>query len=80
MTQTEQTNPQDPRGRRFVDTCLADDGQALGARDLARIFQPGVSLGLALVAKVLARMGGRAWAEALPQEGGTALYLSLPLA
>lgn len=75
-----------------IVTCLRDHGRGIKPSDLRRVFepfvrgtdadlQPGFGLGLALVVKVMAAMGGRAWAE-MPEDGlpGTVICLELPLA
>lgn len=77
---------QDLQGRRMLVTRFRDYGPTPRGADLEHAFTPslrgeglsdGQPLGLALVAKVVARMGGEVWAEAA--EGGGMVYcLALP--
>jgi DNA-binding response OmpR family regulator len=48
-----------------------------GHRDARRTDDDGLNLGLALVAKVIAKMGGRAWAERAPTGKGVSICLEL---
>lgn len=79
----------DTWGARIV---VADDGSGVVAEDLPRLFDlffrgdpartgtaEGNGIGLAVVARAMARMGGRARAEAAPGDG-LAVVLELPLA
>jgi K+-sensing histidine kinase KdpD len=71
-----------------LTTRLRDNGRGLEGRDPVQIFQPymhgeeegggGYSLGLALVSKVMARMGGRVWAEVPDSGHGAIMCLDLP--
>ncbi len=84
VRQTARKNAQDPMLRTFLTTRFEVKGSNLLPKDAARLFAPGAAaedggLGLTLVAKVLAKMGGRAFAEVLPG-GGVALCLELPAA
>ena len=73
-----------------IITCVRDNGRGIKAYDLRKVFEPfvrgsnasgheGFGLGLSLVAKVMATMSGRAWAE-IPADGlpGTVICLELP--
>jgi len=89
LTVTQEPAPAvtDHHGRAYVRTTVRDDGPPpLAAKDVARLFHPssiaegGIGdLGLALAAKVMAKMGGRASAEA-PADGapGIVFHLDLP--
>lgn len=82
VRQTQGQNPHDPQLRTFVTTRFEVPQATLSTKDAARLFSPGAAaddggLGLALVAKVLTKMGGRAYAAPLPS-GGIALCLELP--
>jgi len=68
---------------------VRDNGPGFDMRYHDRIFRifqrlhraeevEGTGIGLALVAKAMARMGGRAWAESTPGQGAS-FYLALPL-
>lgn len=86
VTQSLHENTKGTPARPFVLTRLRDHGKNLAPDELKRLFdsfslensaQSG--LGLTLVAKVMARMGGRAWADP-PSDGGpgTVLCFDLP--
>lgn len=63
---------------------VSDDGPGFPPGEAARLFEPGVRLdpgprigmGLATVARVASRHGGRAWAT-LPPEGGACFHVRL---
>jgi light-regulated signal transduction histidine kinase (bacteriophytochrome) len=69
---------------------VRDNGVGFDAAHAAQLFRPfhrlhradefpGHGIGLATVARVAARLGGRAWAEGAPGAGAT-FYLELPAA
>ncbi len=91
VAQISHDNPEDPRGRRFVTTRVTDNGRGMQEKDLTQIFQPyvrgaeanegsagGFSIGLAVVSKVMVKMGGRVWAEKRTDGPGTVMCLDLP--
>jgi two-component system sensor histidine kinase BaeS len=78
-----------PHGPSGVAIVVVDDGPGIPADQLALVFDRlytvretpgravGTGLGLAIVRELAAAMGGRAWAEAVP-EGGSRFVVSLP--
>jgi signal transduction histidine kinase len=91
ITQSEHTPPDDPKQRRFVTTRIADAGRSMPPAEVATYFHPyqrGTGsveptltastggLGPALVAKVMAKMGGGVTAELASP--GIAFCLDLP--
>lgn len=92
VTQSSHDNPEDSRGRRFLTTCIKDNGRGMQEKDLSQIFQPyvrgaeastegsggGFSIGLAVVSKVMVKMGGRVWAEKRQDGPGTVMCIDLP--
>lgn len=85
VSQTSAKNLADPMQRAFVTTRFAVPGASLPRKELARLFAPGAAseeggLGLTLVSKVLAKMGGRAYAENRTDQPGVVIALELPLA
>ncbi len=78
-------------GRETDETCILwvhDNGIGFDMRYHDRIFEifqrlhraedyPGTGIGLAIVRKVMQRMGGRVWAESTPGQGAT-FYLEVP--
>jgi signal transduction histidine kinase len=78
-------------GREIENACIIwvrDNGIGFDMRYHDRIFEifqrlhraedyPGTGIGLAIVRKVMQRMGGRAWAESTPGQGAT-FYLEVP--
>lgn len=76
----------------FLEICICDYGVGIPSEQLEAIFQPfhrvdqsltrevnGPGLGLALCHHLIARHGGRIWAESCPA-GGSAFHLWVPLA
>ena len=64
--------------------CVADNGMGISADDCRNVFQPlfttktkGTGLGLAVVAGMVQRHGGRIWVESKPGEG-TEFFIELP--
>jgi len=68
--------------------CVADNGIGFEMAQADRLFRPferltadprfpGVGLGLTIVRRIVARHGGRVWAESRPGEGAT-FYFTLP--
>lgn len=89
VSQSDATGEGEALGRKFLTTRIADDGPPLTARQLATIFRPtsrdsddgqGISIGLAMVAKVVTKMGGRVSAAAGDDGKGTAFEVTLPKA
>ena len=86
VTQAPAPTTGDGTGRRLLTTRICDNGCAVAPADLPGLFDPFLQtgdsggFGLALVAKVVAKMGGLVRAEpAAPAEGtGLALSLDLP--
>jgi signal transduction histidine kinase len=80
----------EPSGR-MVQVAVADNGIGFSQDHADRIFQPfqrlhtsdseypGTGIGLALVRKIVVKLGGEAWAKSVPGEGST-FYLTIPLA
>jgi len=78
-------------GRETEKSCIIwvrDNGIGFDMQYHDRIFEifqrlpraedyPGTGVGLAIVRKVMQRMGGRVWAESAPGEGAT-FYLEIP--
>jgi signal transduction histidine kinase len=74
------------RGRR-VDVRVTDNGRGMTGDVLRRVFEPffttkgvggGLGLGLAMVYRIVERMGGKVLLESVPDEG-TAITVDLPL-
>lgn len=68
--------------------CLKDNGVGFDMKYHDRIFEifqrlqraedfPGTGIGLAMVAKAVKRMNGKAWAESIPGEGSS-FYIEIP--
>lgn len=87
LTVTQEPAPKvtDHHGRAYLRTSIRDEGPPLLAKDIARLFHPSSiaegstgHLGLALAAKVMAKMGGRASADA-PAGGAPGIVFRLDL-
>jgi PAS domain S-box-containing protein len=73
--------------RRFVEFAIHDSGPGIAAEDLPRIFDPffstkhrgeGTGLGLTIVHSIVAKSGGRIWAENRKSAGAT-IRIKIPL-
>ena len=76
----------------LVTTRFTDNGRGIPQQELRKVFEPfvrgtssgkqggGFGLGLALVQKVIASMGGRVWAESAGPGKGASMCIELPIA
>lgn len=77
-------------GQQTLVTCIRDNGIGIKQTELRKVFDPfvrgsdstrkdaGFGLGLSMVAKVVATMGGKVWAELPPEPPGTVMCIELP--
>lgn len=88
VTQEPVTASPDTLNRRLVRTLFHDEATTLAERDIAKLFEPytrgastsGFNLGLSLVAKVTAKMGGQVFARAGQGGKGVIYAVELPVA
>ncbi len=84
VTATQEEIGGDP----WVHLMVKDDGIGMGPETLKRIFDPfyttrqageGTGLGLSICHGIVARYGGKIWAESEPQQGST-FHVTMPVA